>query len=123
MNSSNIQEQAAFFTTLIILVILLVTCRLWCLRVAKKVADGRYEIRAALTRRILRGMTWRVAVAELPIGVLAVMRGDANQGAKLLESAIICYPLVLLSLWQVARRVSKAVFEAISAEQHSHEKH
>lgn len=99
--------------------LLLGRCRAWCLGVAREVAVGTHRSRAALTGRIVRAMSWRVALVVL--GIVAVCWvGSASFGTEIIAFAtfaILCYPLTLLSLWQVARRISKQVFRDTSSEQ------
>jgi hypothetical protein len=112
MNQANVQDTAAASIALILLALLLVPCRVWCRRVAKKIAIGTYRRSSAFTARILREMAWRVALMTFAICLLAVLCGDANTRPGLIAAAMVCYPVVLLSLWQVARRISKAAVEA-----------
>src|SRR5437868_6517299 len=117
MNSSNVQEMASAATLFILLGLLLVPCRAWCRGVARKVAVGGFRSRAALTRRIVRGMSWRVGLVVVGLVVFGLLGADGPRGfatQSFIPAAIWSYPLVLLSLWQIARRISKAAFKATS---------
>src|SRR5205814_104491 len=75
-----------------------------------------------LTGRIVRGMAWRIGLAVFGIVTLAVVSAQGpNDFAtqNFVPAAILCYPLILLSVWQIARRISKKVFEATLTEQDS----
>src|ERR1035441_6186532 len=100
MNPTNVQQMASGATVLILLAILLIPCRAWCRSVARKVAVGTHRNRAALTWRIVRAMSWRVALLSFGIVLLALgsAKGPADFTAQtLVSAAILCCPLILLS--------------------------
>jgi len=107
-------------TVFILLAIFLVPCRVWCRSVARKVAVGAHPSRAALTGRIIRAMSWRVGLVAFGIVVLVLgsAAGPADFATQsVAPAAIVCYPLILLSLWQMARCISKQVFRDMTYEQ------
>ena len=117
MNSTSVQQMASGLTPFILLAIFLVPCRAWCHAVARKVAVGTHRSRAALTGRVVRAMSWRIGLVVCGIVTLALVSagGPADFSVQsLAPAAILCYPLILLSLWQIARRISKQVFQATS---------
>ncbi len=117
MNPTNVQNAASVATLFILLAILLVPCRVWCRGVAKKVSVGPHRTRAALTGRIICAMSWRIGIIVFGIISFALTsaHGPNDLAAQnLVSAAILCYPLVLLSLWQIGRRISKRVFQKVS---------
>jgi hypothetical protein len=69
-------------------------------------------------------MSWRIALVIL-IGIpgLTILAQDAAAVATALSFGIFCYPLILLSLWQMARRISQRAFEGSAAAQEPREAH
>lgn len=119
MNSSNVQDMASAATLFILLGILLVPCRAWCRGVARKVAVGSFRSRAALTRRLLRAMSWRVGLVVVGLVAFGLLGADGPRSfatQSFIPATILSYPFVLLSLWQIARRISKQIFDATSPE-------
>src|SRR5882672_11100022 len=113
MNPTNVQQMASGATVFILLAVFLVPCHAWCRAVARKIAVGTHQSRAGLTGRIVRAMAWRIGLVFFGIATLAIVSAQGpNDFAtqNFVPAAILCYPLILLSLWQIARRISKKVF-------------
>lgn len=120
MTATNVQNAASVATLFILLAILLVLFRAWCRGVTRKVAVGNNPTRAGLTGRILRAMSWRVGLVVSGIITLALASSHGPNDVvaqSLVSAAILSYPLILLSLWQIARRISKKIFQTVSPDQ------
>ena len=105
-------------SALILLAILLVPCHAWCRSVSKKSRRWHPSKQSGTNRaHIVRAMSWRVGLVAIGIVMLASQSAVGPAELTMLVSAVIlCYPLIMLSLWQIARRISKRVFEATPPE-------
>ena len=118
----SIRAGASAMIALPSLLVLLVIFRIWCRRYASKCLVGARVTKHQMTRRVLRGMSWRVALILLLVipGFLSFGGSSPEEAGRYagvgIGFAFLAFPIVMLSLWQVARRFSHHAFLSAASE-------
>ena len=118
----SINDMASAMIALPSILILLLMFRTWCRGYASKRLVGSRVTKRQMTRRVLGAMSWRVALILLLVipGFLSVAGSSPEEAGRYagvgIGFAFLAFPIVMLSLWQVARRFSHHAFLAAASE-------